>query len=73
MIKIGLYMLLGGIGLLITYSVYQFTRVIFSSGVPVILKLAFPAIGIGLGLIMLMVIRDRLTSGREEEYKGVDN
>ncbi len=73
MIKIGLYMLLGGVGLLITYSVYQFTRVIFSSGVPVILKLAFPAIGIGLGLIMLMVIRDRLTSGREEEYKGVDN
>jgi hypothetical protein len=72
-IKIGLYMLLGGVGLLSTYGVYQFTRLILSSSVPVILKLAFPAIGIGLGLILLMVIRERLSSGKGEDFKEVDN
>lgn len=73
MAKAGLALLLIGIGVLILYWAYFVLLAIFSENdVPLVLKLAVPVTIIGMILLLVSVIRDRLRERKEEKFKEVE-
>ncbi len=73
MAKAGLALLLIGIGVLILYWAYFVLLAIFSENdVPLVLKLAIPVTIIGMILLLVSVIRDRLRERKEEKFKEVE-
>ena len=73
MTKIGITLLLAGLGGMVIYGVYSWLWLIYSeSGIPLILKIVTPLIIIGGGLILIAVIRDRLRDKKQENLKEVE-
>jgi membrane protein implicated in regulation of membrane protease activity len=64
--KLGAILLIGGIGVAAGYLLYWFFSAVAES-IPTPLKVAIVAAAIGLLLLVLSIIRDRLKASKEEE------
>ena len=73
MVKFGSALLLVGIAVLGGYAFFLILRALFSAwaSVPIILQVGVPAVLAGLGLLMAVVVRDRLREHRRESFNGV--
>ena len=70
--KAGIVVLLAGIVGLIAYGVYGLVVAMYGeSGVPIVIKIAVPAVVVGLALVLIGTIRDRIRDRRGEDFKEV--
>ena len=75
MVTLGSALLLIGIAILGGYALYLILRALFSAwaSVPIVLQIGVPAVLAGFGLLMAVVVRDRLRENRQDRFNGVKN
>jgi hypothetical protein len=74
LVKAGAVLLTIGIAALIGYGLYQLLRVVFSDPeIPLLVQVAVVASLIGLTLLSIAVVRDRLRARRRERFEEMDN
>lgn len=70
---LGIFLLAAGLSSLIIYGLYgMFTAIFGLENVPLVIKLAVPAITVGLVLIAGVVIANRISSRKSEKFTEVD-
>ena len=73
MVKVGLASLVIGLGVLIVYGASSMLWAVYSeSDVPLVLKVVTPVIVVGLILLLIGVIRDRLRDRGREKFEEVE-
>ena len=72
MVKVGAVLMVGGLAALVGYAVYLLFRALFLEDVSLIVQIAVPAALVGLALLMIAVVRDRLRKRRGEQFKEVN-
>lgn len=71
MLKAGAALALLGIAVGLGYVVYWFFGVAFDQ-IPFPLKIAIVAVGLGIVLLLLSILRERMAASKKEDFKGVD-
>lgn len=69
--KIGAILALLGFGIGAGYVIYWVFGVAYDT-IPFPLKIAIIAVGLGLIILLLSIIRERHAASRDEDFKGVD-
>ena len=73
MVKVGAVLIVGSILALLGYAAYYLVQAFFASGVSLVLRLALPAALLGLTLLVVAVVRDRMREHKGEHFEGVDH
>ena len=74
MAKVGMGLFLIGLGILVIYVAYTILWALYSeSDVSWVLKIVTPVIFVGLTLLLIGVIRDRLRDRSREQFEEVDS
>ena len=74
MTKAGAVLLVLGGGALAGYALYHLFRLLYTEpDVPLIFKVATPVALVGLVLLMVAVVRDRLRAHRREQFEEMEN
>lgn len=73
LVRIGAVLVVGGLAVAGVYWLWLVARAFFRSHeVPLVLKVALPAIGAGLLLLLAAVVRERVRAARKEHFKEVE-
>lgn len=73
LVKIGTVLVIGGLVVVASFVLWEFLwSLFFHPDVPLMFKIAVPAVGVGLILLLLAVVRDRWRAAKKEPFKGVD-
>lgn len=74
MVKAGAILLILGGGALAGYFLYILFRLLYTAhDVPLVFKIATPVALIGLVLLVVAVVRDRLQAHRHEQFEEVEH
>ena len=72
MYKVGITVLFGGIAILVAYWFFNLiSSLLFEEEVPILIKIAVPAVLVGFGLLFITTIRDRIRDKSKEDFKEV--
>tara|TARA_Y100000588_G_scaffold347473_1_gene396298 strand:+ start:847 stop:1071 length:225 start_codon:yes stop_codon:yes gene_type:complete len=72
MYKVGVVALLIGVAILASYWVIAvMSAVFFEDEVPILIKIAIPAVFVGSALLFITTIRDRMRDKKKENFKEV--
>ena len=72
MYKVGVVVLLIGVAILASYWIVAvISALLFEEEVPILIKIAVPAVLVGLGLLFITTIRDRIRDKKKEDFKEV--
>jgi hypothetical protein len=73
MYKVGVVVLLIGVAILGSYWIVAvISALLFEEEVPILIKIAAPAVLVGLGLLFITTIRDRIRDKKKEDFKEVE-
>ena len=72
MYKVGVAVLLIGVAILCSYWIIAvISSVIFEDEVPILIKIALPAVFVGSALLLITTIRDRIRDKKKENFEEV--
>jgi len=72
MYKVGVAVLLIGVAILSSYWIIAvISSVIFEDEVPILIKIALPAVFVGSALLFITTIRDRIRDKKKENFEEV--
>ncbi len=66
-------LVVGALALLGFAGYYLFRALFVGAGVSLVVRLALPAMLLGLAVLVAAVVRDRLRDGRREHFEGVEH
>ena len=67
--KLGFILMIAGLVVVLGYSIYYFVIV---SDIPLAIRVAVPAMLLGLILLLVSVVRERLEASKKETFKEIE-